>query len=82
MSKKQITDYVFTPGISGVGNVKVLDKVQLNTILLITNVTDNVIFYNFSDPTKKISVSFNDEFDVDFPYAESASNGVTTIAFL
>lgn len=82
MSKKQVTDYVFTPGISGVGNIKILDKVQLNTILLITNVTDNVIFYNFSDPTKQISVSFTDDYDANFPYASSASNGVTTISFL
>lgn len=81
MAKKQITNYIFTPGVSGVGNIKVLDKIQLNKILLITNVTDNVILYNFSDPTKQITVSFSDEFDADFPYASSASNGVTTIRF-
>ena len=82
MAKQQLSNYVFTPGVAGVGNIKVLDKVQLNKILLITNVTDNIIFYNFSDSTKQITVSFSDEFDADFPYANSVSNGVTTITFL
>ena len=82
MAKQQLTNYVFTPGVAGVGNIKVLDKVQLNKILLITNVTDNVILYNFSDPTKQITVSFSDQYDADFPYANSASNGITVITFL
>jgi len=51
MAKRQIRDYVFTPGISGSGNVKVLDKILKNEILMITNVTQNKILYNFADPT-------------------------------
>ena len=82
MAKRQIRDYVFTPGVSGVGNIKILDKIQLNQILLITNTTSNDILYNFSDPTNKVSVSFTDSYDAAFPYASSASNGVTTIIFL
>ena len=81
MAKRQIRDYVFTPGASGVGNIKVLDKLQLNQILLITNVTDNRILYNFSDPTNKVIVEFSDSYDAAFPYANTASNGVTTIHF-
>ena len=85
MAKSQIRDYVFTPGIAGVGKIKVLDKIQLNRFLLITNVTQNKILYNFSDPTNQISVSFTatlDGSDPDFPYANTISNGVTEIVLL
>ena len=58
MAKRQIRDYVFTPGVAGAGTIKVLDKIQLNQILLITNATDNQILYNFSDPSNKIILSF------------------------
>lgn len=82
MAKRQIRDYVFTPGVSGSGTIKVLDKIQLNQILLITNTTDNIILYNFSDPTHKVTLSFletTDGSDPDFPYANTNSNGVTTL---
>ncbi len=82
MAKKQIRNYVFSPGPAGVGYVKVLDKIQLNQVLLISNVTDNIVLYNFADPANKINVVFSDaESDSDFPYANTASNGVTTIIF-
>lgn len=81
MAKKQIRDYVFTPGIAGAGSIKVLDKIQLNQILLITNTTDNRVLYNFADSTNQIIVEFSDSFDASFPYANSVSNGVTTIHF-
>ena len=85
MAKRQIRDYVFTPGVAGSGTIKVLDKIQLNQILLITNTTQNQILYNFSDPSNQIEVSFNettDGSDPDFPYANTISNGITTITFL
>jgi hypothetical protein len=84
MAKRQIREYVFTPGVAGVGRLKVLDKISLDTILLITNVTKNKILYNFSDPTNQITVVFHPTFDgsdPDFPYASSISNGVTEIEF-
>ena len=81
MAKRQIRDYVFTPGIAGVGNIKILDKIQLNQILIITNTTNNRVLYNFADPTNQILVEFSASFDSSFPYATSASNGVTTIHF-
>ena len=85
MAKRQIRDYVFTPGVAGSGTIKVLDKLQLNQILLITNTTDNIVLYNFSDPENKLSVSFvetTDGSDADFPYANTNSNGVSTITLL
>ena len=81
MAKKQLKNYVFTPGAAGVGNVKVLDKVPQSDLLLITNTTRNEFLYNFSDPSKQILVEFSDTYDSDFPYANDVSNGVTTIHF-
>jgi hypothetical protein len=81
MAKRQIRDYVFTPGPSGSGNIKILDKIQLNQILIITNVTDNKVLYNFADPVNKVIVEFSDADEPLFPYANTASNGVTTIHF-
>ena len=85
MAKRQIRDYVFKPGIAGVGTIKVLDKVDSDQILLITNTSKNIILYNFSDPNLPISVQFDateDGSDEDFPFANTLSNGVTIITFL
>ena len=69
MAKKQIFNYTFTPGGSGVGNVSFRSKVALRQLLLITNVTDGTIIYNFADPTKGGSVSY------------SATTNLTTLVF-
>lgn len=85
MAKRQIRDYVFKPGIAGIGTIKILDKVDSDQILLITNTTKNIIVYNFSDSNLPISVGFTateDGSDPDFPFANTLSNGVTTITFL
>jgi len=84
MAKRQIRDYVFTPGVAGFGRIKVLDKISKEQILLITNTTANEILYSFSDPLKQIIVEFDETTlgsDPDFPYANTLSNGVTTIHF-
>ena len=85
MAKRQIRDYVFSPGLSGVGTLKVLDKVSADQILLITNATANIVLYNFADSVNQISAAFtetSDGSDPDFPFASTLSNGVTTITFL
>ena len=85
MAKRQIRDYVFSPGIAGVGTLKILDKVDVDQILIITNASSNQFLYNFSDPSLPISVEFTsttDGSDPDFPYSNTLSNGVTTITFL
>ena len=84
MAKRQLRDYVFKPGLTGLGSVKVLDKINLDQVLLINNATANEILYNFSDPSRKIIVEFTattDGSDADFPYANTLSNGVTEIHF-
>jgi hypothetical protein len=85
MAKRQIRDYVFSPGIAGAGTLKILDKVEVDQILLITNSTKNIFLYNFSDPSLPITTTFTsttDGSDPDFPFSNTLSNGVTTITFM
>ena len=49
MAKKQIKLYKFTPGAANSGTIVVPGKVDLFSILLITNVTRGVILFNFAD---------------------------------
>ena len=49
MSKKLITQYVFTPGAATLSTVVIPGRHLLEKILLITNVTKNVILYNFAN---------------------------------
>ena len=62
MAKKLISDNTFTPydpnTLTG-GTVAIKDNIAGQKILLITNVTDNEILYNFSDPTKGFLPSGN-----------------------
>jgi len=48
MAKKLVSQYTFTPGTSGVGTIVLPGVVPLKAIQLITNVTDNLIIYNFA----------------------------------
>ena len=87
MSKKQIKQYAFYPGPSGVGNVKLVGRYQAEDFLLVTNITAGGIpLLNFSDSTKPYSVSFTvtSELspDTDFPYAHHMADGITKITFL
>jgi hypothetical protein len=47
MAKKLVTSYTFTPGVSGVGKVVIAGTYALEQFLLITNVVDNIIIYEF-----------------------------------
>ena len=62
MAKKLVTDYEFVPydpnTLTG-GTVAIKDNISGERILLITNVTDNEILYNFSDPTKGFQTTAN-----------------------
>ena len=83
MAKKQIRDYVFSPGISGVGTLKLLGKYDSDQLLLITNTTKNEVLYSFSDTTRQVSVAFGQTgADPDFVNESMRTNGVTTITFL
>lgn len=81
MAKKLIRDYVFTPGAAGAGTIEFLCRFTLDKILLITNVTDNVIIYNFADPTfAGTTATFTAANDAtNFPNAVDAHDGYTTV---
>ena len=49
MAKTLVRQYVFTPGAAGAGTIVVPGRIQIEQLLLITNITKNVILYNFAD---------------------------------
>jgi hypothetical protein len=81
MSKKLITKYVFTAGIAGAGTVRIPGRHTLEKILLITNVTKNVILYNFASAaytgTTATFTAANDA--TNFPTLTQREDGYTTI---
>lgn len=80
MAKKLQRTYVFTPGGAGVGTVQIPGKWDHNQLLIITNVTRNIIIYNFADASFiNTSVSFSRANNAQFPTALQTSDGVTTI---
>lgn len=50
MAKKLVRDYIFEPGIAGEGYLVLKGNYSAEEILLATNVTDNIIIYNFAQP--------------------------------
>lgn len=80
MAKSQIRQYVFTPGAAGVGTIKVPGKYDLNQLLIITNTSRNIIYYNFADTTNaSTAVSFSRANDSNFVTALDNTDGITTI---
>lgn len=63
----------------GPGRVELLGKLLPNEILLITNTTDNIIIYNFSDSARGGTTEFVSGNTINFPTATSINNGVTTL---
>jgi hypothetical protein len=81
MSKSQIRQYVFTPGIANNGTIKIPGRVDLSQLLVITNTSTNTILYNFADATYAgTQVSFTRSNDtVNFPTVLDNNDGYTTI---
>ena len=59
MAKSLVNNYVFTPGTSLIGSIVISGNYSLKKLLIITNVTDGEIIYNFADPTKGGSTSYD-----------------------
>ena len=74
--RERIQNYVFTPGVGNSGTIELQGYVELQDILVITNVTTNTIIYQFSDPNKGATVTYNSGTSANFPQSQ---NGVTTI---
>ena len=80
MAKQLVRDYVFAPGAAGVGTIQVPCRYELDKLLLITNVTDNVIIYNFGDASfAGTSTAFTKGTTAAFSTVDTLHSGYTTI---
>ena len=76
MPRKRLPEYLFTPGSSNSGNIKVPYRIDNHDLLLIQNVTRGVTLYLFSDPSTGATISYNGNDTTTFP---NNVDGVTTI---
>jgi hypothetical protein len=65
----------------GLGRIEVLGKIQLEDILIITNVTDNIVIYNFADDAKGGTVEFSQGNSPSYPRASAVNEGTTILHF-
>ena len=65
----------------GLGRIEILGKISLEDILIITNVTDNTVIYNFAEPTKGGQTRFSSGHSEAYPRAEQVNEGTTIINF-
>jgi hypothetical protein len=77
MARQRISEYVFTPGVSGSGTIKVPGRVNLEDFLAVYNTTDQISIYNFGDTAQGGSVAWTAGVTADFPTAYA---GVTTLS--
>jgi len=75
MARTKLTDYVFTPvdsNYSNRGTIKVPGHIELNSLLVVINVTDGATIYSFGDPGKgaeRYHAHLPLGQDTDFPYS-------------
>ncbi len=67
--------------INGAGILRIPEKLDLESILLISNVTRNAIMYDFTDPTVGITLEVRAARDTDFPTALQGNDGFTLLNF-
>jgi len=81
MGKRQERSWVFTPGAIGVGTIVIPGNIRLEQILLITNVTRNIILYNFADVAYASTTVVHTASDqaTNFPKITQRESGYTTI---
>ena len=83
MGKKLIRDYVYAPGNAGAGTVQIPGTYSMDQILIITNVTDNVVIYNFASTehagTTVTITNENTAADGHWAHIMEIANGFTTI---
>ena len=83
MGKKLIRDYVYAPGNAGAGTVQIPGTYSMDQILIITNVTDNVVIYNFASTehagTTVTITNENTAASGHWPHIMEIANGFTTI---
>jgi hypothetical protein len=69
--------YIYTPGSSSIGNVKIPGRQDLGELLLIHNVTKGETIYNFTDPNSNAVISFDVNDTASF--GTDPLDGVSTI---
>jgi hypothetical protein len=67
--------------VSNRGAVKFPGFYKLKDILLITNTSRNIIYYNFADPSYKAEITYTETYDSDFAGALYGNDRITTITF-
>ena len=65
----------------GLGRIELLGKIGLEDLLIITNVTKNVVIYNFADDQKGGKVTFTQGNSAAYPQAFAVNEGTTIINF-
>ena len=81
MAKTRITNYTYTPGAANTGVVKLMGKIDIDKILLITNITRNEIIYNFADVTRG-AVSVTHSLTEELTNIANNYEGVTTVTLI
>jgi hypothetical protein len=81
MAKNLVRQYVFAPGGSGSGTIRIPGRIGLEQLLLITNATSNQVIYNFADNAFSGTLaSFTSGDDAtNFPRISQRQDGFTTI---
>ena len=75
MARQRISEYVFTPGVSG-STIKVPGRINLEEFLAVYNTTDQISIYNFGDTAQGGTMAWAAGVTADFPTAYA---GVTTL---
>lgn len=78
MARSRIYNFTFTPGLANAGTVKLQGRINLENILLITNLTRNKVIFNFADPNAG-SADWAWSGTENLPNVASNYEGVTTL---
>lgn len=78
MAKTRVYNFTFTPGAANAGTVKLQGRINLENILLITNLSKNKIIFNFADATQG-SFAWSHNADEQLPNVANNYEGVTTL---
>lgn len=78
MAKTRVYNFTFTPGAANAGTVKLQGRINLENILLITNLSKNKIIFNFADATQG-TAAWSHNADEQLPNVSNNYEGVTTL---
>jgi hypothetical protein len=80
MAKQLQRQYIFTPGTVGAGTIQIPGKWDLNQLLVITDITQNTVIYNFASTLYSGTTAvFTRGTNANFPNMTTMVDGYTTI---